>query len=250
VNILDHWVAKLDISIWSLKKNVEYQRIITHMHVICNHIITCEVSIRDMYNRYELLYDLSDCMTDIGTSNYHRQLSRTQFRQARSCTVLNGKSTHCHYPDVAFWSWNDRSTLNPTRVNLKTGSSVYQVGFPSVFQTSEALRFDLVHRPASIRRSRKVRLGIGHTVHVGKHVYNTVWSLYYHWTHQCFTPTIGIGKQVLTYLMTIFSTVFTTRKAPRKWTVELQLPNYWENDVNVQAVYHIYIIYYIDINQI
>ena len=91
--------------------------------------------------------------------------------------MLNGKATHFHYPSVAFWSWNDPAELRPARINAKRQSAVYTVGFPSVFQTSEALRFDLAQRPRKVLSSRPVNLGIGHTVHASKFIYNSVASV-------------------------------------------------------------------------
>ena len=88
--------------------------------------------------------------------------------QARACTVLNGKTSHIHYPAEAFWAWNDAAQLQPVRMNVKNRRAVYPVGYPSVFQTSEALRFDLVERPSAVVRSRPKKLGIGHTVHASK----------------------------------------------------------------------------------
>ena len=108
----------------------------------------------------------------IGTLIYHRLTNRRQLTQAKRL-VLNGKSAKFDYPDYAFWEWN-----SPDLVSTSTPvHTVHKVGFPSVFQTSEHLRFDLVKRPRSVRGVKTPRLGIGHTDRVQKSLFIHVWSL-------------------------------------------------------------------------
>ena len=62
-------------------------------------------------------------------------------------------------------------------------------------------------------------VGIGHTVHVSKFVYNHFWSAHYVWSDQRFTKSFGTGKQALSYNMTMLSTTsrLETRPARGSW---------------------------------
>ena len=122
--------------------------------------------------------------------------------------VLNGKATNQRYPAVHFWAWNSPLDLKPTRINKKTQSLTFDVGFPSVYQTSEHFRYDLTQRPGQSASIRPKQLGIGHTVHISKFVYNTVWSVYYTFTETRFNPSRGVGKQTMKYIMTVLSIAY------------------------------------------
>ena len=115
--------------------------------------------------------------------------------------------------------------------------AVYNVGYPSVYQTSEHLRFDLVERRRLTSRGTRQRLGMRHTARASKHVWNHVWSVFYKFVSQLFTPRYGVGMAMLRYWMTVISTVFIPRDPPEKWTVSLQVPNGWDSDPNVQAFF-------------
>ena len=95
--------------------------------------------------------------------------------------------------------------------------AVYKVAVPSVYQTSEHLRFEWAARPPANVRAKPTRVGIGHTVHVSKFVYNHVWSAQYVWSDQRFTKSFGTAKQALSYNMTTLSTNVTPRDAPSPW---------------------------------
>ena len=99
----------------------------------------------------------------LGTAQYQLQLSKTQKKQARSL-VLNGKATNQRYAAAVFWTWNSGVSVVPTKSDVKRQTALYNIGFPSVYQTSEHLRFDLVERPRRAPTGRPVQLGIGHTV--------------------------------------------------------------------------------------
>ena len=180
--------------------------------------------------------DFNSLLYTSGTFEYHRQVNTTQKRQARAM-VLNGKSTSFPYPESEFWRWNNRISLHPTRTYKRKIQATYNVGFPSVFQTSEHLRFDLVERPRAQSRGTSQRLGIGHTVRASKHVWTHVWSVFYKFISQRFTSKYGAGRAVLRYWMTTISTVFIPRDPPRRWRVSLQVPPGWEDDTNVQAFF-------------
>ena len=151
--------------------------------------------------------------------------------------VLNGKATNQQYPAVHFWAWNSRINLPPTRINKKTQSATYDVGFPSIYQTSEHFRFDLTQRPRERKSARPEQLGIGHTVHISKFVYNSVWSVYYTFTETQFMPSRGVGKQSLKYIMTVLSTVIAPSD-DEAWTCKLVFPNGWFEDANVHNYFN------------
>ena len=133
----------------------------------------------------------------LGSKDFHMQVNRTQQKQAKTL-VLHGKATSNYYPDSAWYAWNDQK-MTPTQVNQKKDRVKYEVGFPSVFQTSEHLRFSLVGRPNAVLLSKKKRLGIGHTTQLGKDQYSHVWSVYYLRISQGFTPAHGCGQSTLKY---------------------------------------------------
>ena len=96
-----------------------------------------------------------------GSRVYHMQVSVTQKKQARAL-VRQGKATVNAYPEVAVWAWNEREFLQAAKVDSKGRRVVYNVGFPSVYQTSEHTRFDLCERPRAIQTAKPQQLGIGH----------------------------------------------------------------------------------------
>ena len=138
---------------------------------------------------------------------------------------------------MAFWEWNDRS-LQPARHIVSTDRTTYETGFPSIFQTSEHLRFDLADRPRSIKVTKSRRLGIGHTVRASRNNFYCVWSIFYTWVRQSFSSSCGLGKSVLNYKLTTLCLTITRRDSPHKWGITVTYPPGWEEDENVLAFYH------------
>ena len=128
-------------------------------------------------------------------------------------------------------------SLQPTQQDLKKGTATYHLHYPSVYQTSDLLRFELVARPKERANNTQLRLGVGHTLHVSKYVYNHVWCVNYKFRDQRFSPATGTGKQALSYDLTTLSTTITARDAPSEWMCELQYPPRWENCDQVQSFF-------------